>query len=237
MSTLYLPIFEEKEGVRAFFSTKAGASLQSPYYNKKVLEELSLQNCRLVWPEQVHQTHIEVIRESAESREPVRAAKTDGIITNNPDILLTTVHADCLAVFFYDKKKKAIGLVHAGWRGTVGGIVVKAVKQMESEYGSKPEDIAAFISPGISKCCFETGEEVYDLFLENWKWADAFAEKKGSKYYIDLKGINERQLLEAGVREIQVSGYCTCCRPEMFCSYRREQGTKMRMGAGICLSR
>lgn len=236
MSILYLPVFEKEEGVKAFFSTKAGASPKSPYYNKSVLEELSLENYKLVWPEQVHEAHIEVIGHNGSNNEPIRVLKTDGTVTNNPNVLLTTVHADCLAVFLYDKNKKAIGLVHAGWRGTNMGIAVNAVRTMEKEYGSKPEDIMAFISPGISKCCFETGAEVYEAFLEKWKWIDEFAEKKEEKYHIHLKGINERQLLDMGVKNIQVSNHCTCCNPELFCSYRGEQGTTIRMGAGICLN-
>ena len=118
---------------------------------------------------------------------------------------------------------------------------------MNKDFGSNPENIVAFIGPGISKCCFETGEEVYkafeegtysfDIFEEKWDFIDEFAEKKGDKYYIDLKGINKKMLLDIGIPEenIEVSEHCTCCEPEMFNSYRREGGTYMRMGAGIYL--
>ena len=235
LSILYLPVFENEAGVKAFFSTKAGASLKSPYYNKNVLEELSLENYKLIWPEQVHQAYVAVIRDNISNTKGIIIPQTDGMVTNNPNVLLTTVHADCLAVYFYDKNQNAIGLVHAGWRGTAIGIVGNAVRTMEAEYGSKPEDIISFISPGISKCCFETGAEVYEAFLKKWKWIDEFVEKNEEKYYIDLKGINKRQLLDAGVKNIQVNNHCTYCNPELFCSYRREQGTEIRMGAGICL--
>ncbi|MBN7771776.1 peptidoglycan editing factor PgeF [Clostridium aminobutyricum] len=237
LNKYYLPVFEKEEGITAFFSTRAGSSPQSPYYNKKVLEELALENCQLIWPKQVHGAHVEVIKGKAEHNEPIRIPETDGLVTNQPNILLTTVHADCLAVFFYDKNKKAIGLVHAGWRGTVQGIGVNAVRTMEEEYGCKPEDIIAFVSPGISQCCFETGPEVYEQFLEKWDWIDEFSEKRGEKYFLDLKGINKRQLLESGVKSIQVSDYCTCCNLELFCSYRGEHGIKCRLGAGICLKK
>ncbi|WP_051280875.1 peptidoglycan editing factor PgeF [Anaerovorax odorimutans] len=235
MSILYLPVFENEDGVRGFFSTKAGAALKSPYYNKDVLEELSLEDYKLIWPKQVHKANVEIIKDIGNKKEVI-IPETDGLVTNNPDVLLTTVHADCLAVYFYDKEQKAIGLVHAGWRGTVKGISQNAVKIMMCEYNSKPEDIISFISPGISKCCFEVGREVYEEFRQKWDFADEFAEKKGEKYYIDLKGINKRQLLDLGVKNIQVSSHCTCCNPELFCSYRGEKGVKKRMGAGICLS-
>lgn len=232
-----MPIFEDKKEITAFFSTKAGSNPQSPYDNKEVLSDLHLNTCQLIWPQQVHEAHIEIIREKAENNEPIRLPQTDGLVTNQPEILLTTVHADCLAVFFYDKNRKAIGLVHAGWRGTVKGIAVKAVKTLMEEYGSKPADIMAYISPGISQCCFETGTEVYEEFLDKWPWVDEFAIKKGEKYFLDLKSINKKQLLDMGLTDIQISSYCTCCNPELFCSYRGENGTKQRMGAGICLNR
>ena len=78
---------------------------------------------------------------------------------------------------------------------------------------------------------------MYEKFSESCAFIDEFAEKKGEKYYIDLKGINRRQLEELGVPAagIKVSDRCTCCEPETFCSYRREGGTYRRMGAGICL--
>lgn len=109
---------------------------------------------------------------------------------------------------------------------------------MAEIYGSDPEKIRVYIGPGISKCCFETGPEVIDAFRSEWEFADNYATPKGEKYYIDLKGINHQELLKVGIlpQNISVSEHCTCCEPEMFASYRREGGTYMRMGAGICLT-
>ena len=180
----------------------------------------------------------------------IRFPRTDGVITNRKDVLLTTVHADCLPVWLYDEEHQAIGLVHAGWRGTLAGIAPKAVKLMQETYGSEPSKMKAAIGPGISMCCFETGPEVIEAFREHWDFADLYAETSEEhfgdeqvpdsaegKYYIDLKGINTEGLLEAGLEleNIEISQHCTHCEPETFASYRREGGTYMRMGAGICL--
>lgn len=249
LSRLYLPVFEKEEGVTAFFSTKEGASPKSPYYNENVLKELSLESCRLIWPEQVHEARVAVIKglidnwcgtitiyDDENQALGIRIPRTDGLVTNVPNVLLTTVHADCLAVFFYDPKKKVVGVVHAGWRGTVKGISINCVQRMVEEYGSCPENIISYISPGISKCCFETGIEVYEAFQEKWDWVNRYTEKKGEKFYLDLKAINQRQLSDVGVKNIQVSSHCTCCEGDLFCSYRGEHGTPKRMGAGICLN-
>lgn len=235
MKRTYLAVFEGIPQVKGFFSTKYGACKGSPYYNEAVLEETGLKAMQRIQPEQVHKDKIAVISERGEA--PVTLPETDGMITDVPGVLLTTVHADCLPVYLFDPKKLAIGLVHAGWRGTAAGIAPKAVMEMEAAYGSSPSDIQVFIGPGISKCCFETGPEVLEAFSEKWSFAQEFAEKRGEKYYIDLKGINKRQLASLGVNTsaITVSSHCTCCEQELFCSYRREGGTYLRMGAGLCL--
>lgn len=240
MNPLYIPVFENEPNVRAFFSTKEGSSLKSPYYNESVLKELNLLKYPIIWPTQVHKDHIEVIKDttfktSFGSSTRIICPGTDGLVTNCTGVVLTTVHADCLAVFFYDPFKKVIGLVHAGWRGSSLGIAVNAVNIMKKEFSCNPKDILCFISPGISQCCFETGPEVLATFQEKWEWAEEYSIKKGDKNYLDLKGINARQLSLSGVNKIQVSEFCTCCSSDIFCSYRKEAGITNRMGAGISL--
>ena len=167
---------------------------------------------------------------------------TDGTITNLKNVLLTTVHADCLAVFCYDPVKEAIGLCHAGWRGTCAGIAMEMVEKMEDEYGCDPENLQAYTGPGISQCCFEVGMEVAEDFAENWTFAEDYITRTpgdvaNGKCHIDIKGINQEQLELMGIptEQIRVSEHCTCCELELFCSYRREGGTYMRMGGGLCM--
>lgn len=245
MADKYIEVFPQFEEVTGFFSTKEGATEGYPYDREDVFEENWLEEAMPVWPKQVHGDHIEIIEQRP--YRPVELEDTDGLITNLRGVLLTTLHADCIPVYLFDYMRNVVGLVHAGWKGTAKGIAAKAVYMMNREYGCDPENIMAFIGPGISKCCFETGDDVYeafdkgsysfDIFEEKWDFIDDFAEKKGDKYYIDLKGINKKMLMDIGIPEenIEISEHCTCCEPEMFDSYRREGGTYMRMGAGICL--
>jgi len=231
----YIEVFPQFEELTGFFSTKYGAVDGYPYNREDVFEENWLAEAIPVWPKQVHKDHIEVIQQRP--YRPLEIPDTDGLITNLRGVLLTTIHADCLPVYFFDPMKNVIGLVHAGWRGTCAGIAAKCVSKMCKVYGCEPENIQVHIGPGISRCCFEVGPEVYEEFKENWDFIDEFAEAKGDKYYIDLKGINRRQLEELGVpaANIEASSHCTCCEPDTFCSYRREGGTYLRMGAGLCL--
>lgn len=231
----HLAVFPRFAKVRGFFTYKTAAVNGSPFDNPGFLRQLGLGDAQVIWPQQVHKDTIAVIRERGGA--PLRIPETDGLVTDAPGVLLTTVHADCLPVYFYDPEREAIGLVHSGWRGTDLGIAPKCVRTMEEEYGSDPADLHAFIGPGICKDCFETGPEVRAQFLEHWPYIDEFAEPRGEKFYLDLKGIVRRQLTDAGLEpdNIEVTGHCTYHEPELFCSYRREGGTYMRMGAGLCL--
>lgn len=235
MSKTHLEVFPQFENVTGFFSYKVAAVDGSPYDNRELFESVGLVDAMPVWPKQVHKDDIVVVHEKRE--EPLRIPETDGVVTDVPGVLLTTVHADCLPVFFYDPEHEAIGVVHAGWRGTNLGIAPKCVRVMEEEYGTKPEDVQVFIGPGICKECFEVGPEVRDTFAENWPFIDEYAVPKGEKYYIDLKGVNKRELTDMGVlpENIEVTEHCTYHEPELFVSYRREGGTKMRLGSGLCI--
>lgn len=232
----YIEVFTEFDQIRGFFSLKDGASDGYPYNRTDVFKANGLGDAVPVWPKQIHKDRIEIITEKPASA--LKVPDTDGVITNVKNVLLTTVHADCLPVYFFDAKKEVIALVHAGWRGTAAGIAPKAAENMKSFFGCDMKDIHAFIGPGISKCCFEVGAEVYEEFHSKWPFTDEMAEKHSSgKYYIDLKAINFRQLENLGIpaANIKSSKHCTCCEPELFCSYRREGGTYKRMGAGLCL--
>ena len=247
----YITIFKQEPGVTAFFSTKYGAVEGAPggtvFDNPELFAEMGLEDCFKVWPRQVHGTDIAVVGEDDVERNCQQGGiiipATDGVMTNMKNVLLTSVHADCLPVYLYDSEAGAIGLVHAGWRGAVAGIVPKAIGMMRDEFGAKAESTRLYIGPGISRCCFEVGGEVAAEFLE--KWGSTFAEPKSaeasldpeSKYMLDLKTAVKAQAISAGIPEdnIGISEHCTCCEPELFCSYRREGGTYMRMGAGIIM--
>lgn len=238
MQSLYQSVFPNEKNVIAAFSNKEGASPKSPYDNHQVFQSLNLAEYPKVWPVQVHGNDVSVIHSHSslsDSKENLILPDTDGMITNQKNLVLTTVHADCLAVFFYDPIQRAIGLVHAGWRGSAKGIAEKAVQKMVQEFHSKPSDIKAHISPGISHCCFETGPEVLSTFLEGYSWADQYATKQGEKYYLDLKKINARQLSDLGLYDITIDSDCTCCKSDVYCSYRKEAGTTRRMGAIITM--
>lgn len=157
----------------------------------------------------------------------------DGLVTNEPGVALVCFAADCTPVLLYDPEKQAIAAVHAGWRGTAQGIVLRAVEKMAREFGSEPCDIRAAIGPSIGQCCFETDEDVPQAMLAAFgPEAERFIERRGEKYFVDNKGLNRLWLTRAGVTEIDVSADCTKCQPDRFWSHRVTQGMRGSL-AGI----
>ena len=151
----------------------------------------------------------------------------DGFITNKKNVALVTFYADCVPLFFLDPVNEAIGLTHAGWKGTVSRIGQKTLEKMIKAYGTEPEDILIAIGPSIGKCCFEVGEEVIKIVEENFNNPNKYFYKKDNgKFMLDLWNINKDQLLEMGVLEknITVSNICTRCNKDTFFSHRGDHG-------------
>lgn len=159
----------------------------------------------------------------------------DGIVTDIPDALLTVFGGDCPPVYIVDPRRKAAGLVHAGWKGTLGKIPQVAIAQMTVKFGCDPADMYAAIGPGVCRDCYEMGDEVYDAFADQWSREDADLilsrypakdaegnEIPGGKYHLDLREANKLTLLRAGVPadHIAVSNVCTMCNVDTFYSYR-----------------
>ena len=159
----------------------------------------------------------------------------DGIVTDMPDALLTVFGGDCPPVYIVDPKRRAAGLVHAGWKGTLGKIPQVAIAQMTVKFGCNPADMYAAIGPGVCKDCYEMGDEVYDAFAAQWSREDADMilsrypakdadgnEIPGGKYHLDLREANRMTLLRAGIPadHIAVSNVCTMCNVDTFYSYR-----------------
>jgi YfiH family protein len=210
---------------------------------------------RRLWPlVTLRQIHSDLIH--AIAAVPDQPLDGDGLITDAPGLLLAIQTADCLPVIVVDPKKRAVGVFHAGWRGTVKRIVEKGIGEMHRYFGSRPSDLEAAIGPGVHNCCYTVGEEVRQNFESQFEYAAAlFHEVKESdpvreKYpmlfltarapghsnlpvqiFLDLVEANRRQLLDAGVsaRKIEASPLCTSCNTALLFSHRAEKGITGRM--------
>jgi polyphenol oxidase len=163
----------------------------------------------------IKQIHSKIVLEAP--GDPVREG--DALISNKPGVIIGIRTADCVPILIADFRHRAIGSIHAGWRGTAENIVVETVAAMASKWRTRPEDIRAAIGPSIGRCCYEVGPEV----------AARFGNDGTAKAHIDLPSENEKQLRAAGVQNIWKSGECTFCAAQRFFSFRREHESAGRM--------
>ena len=232
---LTFPILEETGLVRHLFSTRKGgvskgiyASMNLSYSRgdekqavdenfRRIAEVFDSSPERIVCSRQTHTINIRLVTESDCGKGTVKETDyedVDGLITNIPDIILGTFYADCVPLYFVDTRKKAIGLAHSGWRGTVdrmGG-------------------------PSICQACYEVSEDVAEAFREKapkeWKYIIQKGKEEG-KYQLDLQKANQLILINAGVPEVQiaVSDICTCCNSKIMFSHRASEGKRGNLGA------
>lgn len=219
------------------------------------LQRLGVSSTGKTWPlttlRQIHSDLIHCI-----DKLPSQLLAGDGLITDTPGLLVAVQAADCIPVIVVDKKRHAVGVFHAGWRGTVKRIVEKGVGEMRKHFDSDPRNLVAAIGPGVRSCCYKVGEEVRTIFQAQFAYGESlFHEVKDSdpvreKYpmlfltarapghsdlpvslFLDLVEANRRQLLDAGVpaNNIDNSAACTACHTEMLFSFRAEKGVTGRL--------
>ena len=211
----------------------------------------------LITLRQIHSDLIHRITETPEGNAPLAG---DGMVTDVPGIMLGILTADCLPVILVDPKHRAVGVFHAGWRGTAKRIVEKGVGEMHRWFGSQARDLKAAIGPGIRGCCYEVGPEVRSTFEAQFSYGtELFRETKDrneihekypllfltsrapghsdlpKKTFLNLAEANRRQLLAAGIPAKNISdlGQCTHCRQDLFFSHRGEKGVTGRMMAAV----
>ncbi len=202
--------FETELPFRVVFSGKHG---------REVLDELGISPVA-----HLHQVHSSIVYEV---NAPVEGnIDGDGLLSRRPDLYLAVKVADCYPIFFMDPINRAFGVVHAGWRGSLKGIVLEALHKMTHRFGSSPDDVFVAIGPGICGNCYVVGREVAELFNYGTRVVDG-------KWFLDLVEYNIERLKSAGVPEKHIvpSGMCTYEDAELFNSYRREGKVRNMWGA------
>lgn len=159
---------------------------------------------------------------------------TDGLMSTEP-VALFLRFADCVPIILYDPVRRAAALIHAGWRGTAAGIAAVGVARMAQQYGSRPGDILACIGPSIGPCCYRVGDDFLQAASAQWPEAKAYIARRNGALYADLWEMNRRQLLDAGVAQVEVARICTACRNDEFFSHRADGGRTGRFAAIVRL--
>lgn len=250
-------------GIRHAFSTRLGgvstgiySSMNLGFTRGDIKENVdenfrrmaSILGCEpsdLVTGVQTHTTNVyRATREDAGKgvTRPVDYTDIDGLITDEPGLVLTTFYADCVPLFFVDPVHRAIGLSHSGWRGTVNRMGKVTIDAMHANFGTDPRDLVCGIGPSICMDCYEVSEDVAEAFMKEFSGCllsagdtrddHKFLMSKGNdKYLLDLRAANRLIMLEAGVKaeNIELPGICTCCNPDYLFSHRASGGQRGNM--------
>jgi YfiH family protein len=210
----------------------------------------------IVMLRQIHSGLLVIPTLATAGRPSPTACKGDGLITQQPGILIGVQTADCVPVLVADRNRKVVAAFHAGWRGTVKRIVENGIGRMRLEFGSRPQDLIAAIGPAIGPCCYSVGEEILSEFESQFPYAPQLFHEvhdtdpvrtrypmlfltqcapghspMGPSLHLDLIEANRRQLVAAGLKPaaIQSTGGCTACQRQTFFSHRASGGRAGRM--------
>ncbi|MFD1176069.1 peptidoglycan editing factor PgeF [Paenibacillus puldeungensis] len=255
-------------GLTAGFTSRSGGISEPPYdsFNlayhvgdspqhvlenrRRLAETLGFNPETWTCGEQVHDTKIAVVRKNDRGKGYADRSSAfqdmDGLVTNEPDVLLTSFYADCVPLYFLDPRNKVIGLAHAGWKGTVKLISHAIIDTMEREFSSNRAEIRTAIGPSIGQCCYEVDEMVMGKVREavetigatqaDYEAHSLFAPSQhDGKTMLNLKELNRIIMIKAGIlpTHIECTTWCTSCHPELFFSYRKQNGVTGRMASWI----
>ena len=212
------------EGVLSLFTTKKDGNLAYHVNDLKVNVDQNRKNLAknnnykyedLVYMEQVHGNNVEIVN----SKSAKLIKNCDGLITNEKNLPLMVMVADCIPILLFDKDKEVISAIHAGRNSTFKKIVEVAVQKMTNNFDTKPQNIKAILGPSIQKCCYEVSSELIEIVKNSFGEEFIFGKN------IDLQGINKFLLEKNGVKNIEISNICTKCTSKIYYSYRKNSNT------------
>lgn len=257
---LVYPLLEQAGIVKHCFTTRMGGVSEGIYESlnlsfsrgdrreaveenfHRVAKALGTEYENFVFTDQTHTTNVIRVGKEDAGKGLTRErgyTDVDGLITNEPGIVLSTFYADCVPLYFVDSVHRAIGLSHSGWRGTVGRMGQVTLEAMRREFGTKPEEVICAIGPSICQSCYEISEDVAKEFQKEFPnyEKEILIDKGNGKYQLDLWRTNEIILLEAGVKpeHLAVTNICTCCNEKLLFSHRASHGKRGNLGAFLAL--
>lgn len=260
---LTFPLLERTGMVRHLFSTRVGGVSEGIYGSmnlsytrgddkeavdenfRRIAEVLGCRISDIVCSDQTHTVNLRVVSEQDGGKgilRPKDYTDIDGLMTDEPGLVLATFYADCVPLYFVDTGNRAIALAHSGWRGTVARMGRCVIEKMREVYGTDPADIVAAIGPSICQDYYEVSEDVAEAFAKEFRGIGQADEiligKSDGKYQLDLWRANEIVLTEAGIpaEQIQVTDICTCHNSEFLFSHRASHGQRGNLGAFLGLT-
>ena len=237
-SVITVPAFaSQRDGVRHFFGTRAHAETLSLDIGVPAPAEGKSGRGWLLSVKQVHGTDALVVDRPLTERDRFEGA-WDALVTDQPGVTVAVRTADCVPVLVYDRRRRAVAAIHAGWRGAVAGIIPKTIELLIERFRIEEEELRISIGPSAGPCCYEVDEPVLTPLRRGLQdWESVIRDDRGSTAWLDLKKLVRRQVEQMGIGSEQVStvNLCTICHDDLFYSYRREGRVIGTMISGITL--
>ena len=255
------PAIEKIEGIRHAFSTRIGggskehlssmnlsfsrgddpANVRENY--RRFCEAAGVEVENIVTSDQAHTTKVRYVTKADCGSGVTRDRDfhdIDGMITDEPGVVLATFYADCVPLYFVDPVHRAIGLSHSGWRGTVHKMGQATLDAMHERFGTEAKDVIAAVGPSICQECYEVSGDVIEEFRAAFPETlheKLFCGKPDGKYQLNLWEANHQILLAAGVpeKQIHLPNLCTCCNPDFLYSHRASKGKRGNLAAFLSL--
>jgi YfiH family protein len=263
LTVLFFESLLKHKVIKHFISTRTGGVSKFPYLSlnlglhvgddpeyvrnnrTRLAKAIGIPLNRFTTARQIHSGNVSIISEEMRGKGSIHHQEaikdTDAMITNVPDICLMVLVADCVPMLFFDPSRRAIGVAHAGWRGTLQFVALNTVKTMEKSFRSSPRDIKVGIGPSIGPCCYKVGPELIAQVGEVFHRKNEYIrnESKEGEGYFNLWKANLDQLLHAGIERenIEIAKLCTCHNPDLFFSYRHQREDTGRFGVGIAIEK
>lgn len=254
---LTFPSIEAQENIVHGFSTRLGGVSEGEFAQmnlsfsrgddpervtenyRRISAAIGFDDRSLVCSDQTHTVNVRAVTKEDCGKgytRPKDYTDVDGLVTDVPGVVLATFYADCVPLFFVDPVRRAAGLSHSGWRGTVGNIAQATVRAMTERYGTNPKDIIAAVGPSICQDCYEVSDDVIVQFREAYPekiWDSLFYQKENGKYQLNLWEACRQNMIRAGIPEenIAVTDVCTCCNPNLLFSHRASGGRRGNLAA------
>lgn len=249
----------EPMGVKAIFSSRLGGDSLEPFYSlnlalhvgdetetvlinrSRLMQVLKSATTQMVCCQQVHGTRVHVVSRSDAGcgalEQDSAIPECDALLCNSPGLFLAEFFADCFPLYFFDPVRRVIALAHAGWKGTIGRIAAQTLKEMNRCFACRYDDIRVFIGPGIGPCCFEIQPDLAHRVAAEFPGDSRVLRNDAGRTTWDLALTNTLIMSSMGVKleNIENCGLCTSCHPQLFYSFRRDEGKTGRMGALIGL--
>lgn len=257
---LKYPLLEQTNMVEHCFTTRLGGVSEGMFSSlnlsfsrgdkKEAVEEnfrrlgaaLGTEPGQFVFTDQTHTTNVRKVTAADAGKGITRERDyrdVDGLITDEPGLVLSTFFADCVPLYFVDREHHAIGLSHSGWRGTVKRMGAVTLAAMEKAYGTRPEEVICAIGPSICRDCYEVSGDVAEEFAKEFsgREREILTDQGKEKYLLDLWRANELVLKEAGIlpEHLAVTNICTCCNEKLLFSHRATMGKRGNLGAFLTI--